>query len=74
MKNLKKIFIIWMILLLSVSSTSALNLINQNINQNADISIIQEGTYIKKLQWFSPNGELPGTYEEYIKNHPLQPA
>ncbi|HEC75927.1 MAG TPA: hypothetical protein ENI33_01550 [Thermoplasmatales archaeon] len=29
---------------------------------------------VAKLQWFSPNGELPGTYEEYILRHPLSPA
>jgi len=75
MKKFKNLFIILMMLLItSFSSTSAINLINQNINENTNISIIQEGTHIKKLQWFSPNGELPGTYEEYIKNHPLQPA
>jgi len=34
----------------------------------------QDGKQIKKLQWYSPHGELPGTYEEYIKEHPLVPA
>ena len=29
---------------------------------------------IEKLQWRSPNGELPGTYEEYIEAHPLKKA
>jgi len=27
---------------------------------------------IKNLEWYSPNGELPGTYEEYLRNHPLK--
>ncbi len=29
---------------------------------------------ITRLEWISPHGELPGTYEEYINRHPLQPA
>jgi hypothetical protein len=29
---------------------------------------------IKKLEWRSPQGELPGTYTEYLKTHPLSPA
>lgn len=34
----------------------------------------QDGRFIKKLEWVSPNGELPGTYGEYLNRHPLQPA
>ena len=34
----------------------------------------QDGRFIKKLEWTSPNGELPGTYEEYLEMHPLKPA
>jgi hypothetical protein len=34
----------------------------------------QDGRFIEKLQWYSPNGELPGTYEEYLLNHPYKPA
>jgi hypothetical protein len=75
MKNFTKISAVWIIfLIMSVSSTTALNLRHWNANGKSDVSVIQEGGYIKKLQWFSPNGELPGTYEEYIKTHPLQQA
>ncbi len=34
----------------------------------------QDGRFIEKLQWYSPNGERPGTYEDYIFNHPYTPA
>lgn len=34
----------------------------------------QDGRYIEKLQWHSHNNELPGTYQEYLKNHPRTPA
>ncbi len=34
----------------------------------------QDGRLLSKLQWFSPNGELPGTYDEYLCMHPLMPA
>jgi hypothetical protein len=33
----------------------------------------QDGRLISKLQWHSPNGELPGTYEEYLSDHPIEP-
>jgi len=32
----------------------------------------QDGRTIKELEWVSPHGELPGTYEDYIKWHPVQ--
>ncbi len=66
--------IITTFLILSLSSIPAHNLIYQNINEKLEISEIQDGRYIKKLQWFSPNGKLPGSYKEYIKTHPLKPA
>ncbi|HVQ00478.1 MAG TPA: Ig-like domain-containing protein [Candidatus Thermoplasmatota archaeon] len=34
----------------------------------------QDGSTLQKLQWYAPNGILPGTYAEYLKNHPLTPA
>jgi hypothetical protein len=34
----------------------------------------QDGRFIEKLQWYSPTGELPGTYNDYLKSHPLTPA
>ena len=34
----------------------------------------QDGRLISLLQWFSPNGELPGTYEEYLQMHPIKHA
>jgi hypothetical protein len=35
---------------------------------------MQDGRYLEKLQWYSPNGELPGTYTDYLKNHPISSA
>jgi len=40
-----------------------------NLNQN-----YQDGRYTKKLEWHSPNNELPGTYQEYLQKHPLTSA
>jgi len=37
-------------------------------------SFFQDGRFIKKLEWTSPNGELPTTYDEYISKHPLKSA
>ena len=32
------------------------------------------GPSVAKLEWRSPHGELPGTYQGYLKKHPLTPA
>lgn len=39
-------------------------------------SLLEErnGEAVKKLEWFSPDGELPGTYVEYLMEHPLTHA
>ena len=37
-------------------------------------NIYQDGRFIKKLQWYSPDGKNPGTYEEYLKINPLKSA
>ena len=34
----------------------------------------QDGRNIPKLRWVAPNGELPGTYADYLAWHPLTPA
>ncbi len=34
----------------------------------------QDGRFIEKLQWYSPSGELPGTYENYCLSHPSNHA
>ncbi len=31
----------------------------------------QNGREIKKLQWHAPPGELPGQYDDYLKDHPI---
>ncbi len=50
------------------------DVLSQSATQPSDDSDKQDGRFITKLQWFSPDGELPGTYEEYLRNHPLMPA
>ena len=42
--------------------------------ETSDDSNVQDGRFIKKLEWYSPNGELPGTYSEYLRWHLLIPA
>jgi hypothetical protein len=32
------------------------------------------GSSLARLQWYAPNGELPGTYADYLKKHPLRSA
>jgi len=45
-----------------------------DISSQSEMSVYwdnADGEPTKNLEWYSPNGELPGTYEEYIRNHPL---
>jgi hypothetical protein len=41
---------------------------------SADDPPRQDGRLIKRLEWRSPHGELPGTYAEYLAKHPLRAA
>jgi hypothetical protein len=50
------------------------NLLYQIEENQLELSDEQDGRFIKKLEWVSPNGELPGTYDEYSKIHPLSSA
>lgn len=34
----------------------------------------QDGRNIPRLEWYAPPGELPGTYAEYLEQHPLTSA
>jgi len=34
----------------------------------------QDGRLLSRLRWVSPHGELPGTYAQYLREHPQQPA
>ena len=47
-----------------------------DVSPQPEISLYWDNTdgkpTIKNLEWYSPNGELPGTYEEYLRNHPLK--
>ena len=43
-------------------------------NNSPDAERVQDGRFITNLQWFSPNGELPGTYKKYLSMHPIKTA
>jgi len=34
----------------------------------------QDGRELQSLDWYAPPGGLPGSYEEYLENHPIQSA
>ena len=70
--------IIAIFLLLSIG-LNTMTIANRMELNKTEISIIddfnkQDGRFLKKLDWFSPNGELPGTYEEYLQMYPLKPT
>jgi len=68
MKNALKITLLIIILFLFVLPTGL-------FADNGDRLLNrQDGRLLTKLEWFSPNGELPGTYEKYLQMHPLKPA
>jgi len=68
MKNSLKITLILLIIIFLISPISL------NADTENKIRPEQDGRLLNKLIWYSPNGELPGTYEEYIRTHPLKPA
>jgi hypothetical protein len=57
-----------------IQGNTALTTIPAESRINDAGSAAQDGRLIEKLQWYSPNGELPGTYPEYLRNHPLTPV
>jgi hypothetical protein len=46
----------------------------QEQENHINVTETQDGRYLEKLQWYSPHGELPGTYHKYLQTHPLTPA
>ncbi|UCF49139.1 MAG: hypothetical protein JSU91_05165 [Thermoplasmatales archaeon] len=68
MNNALKLTLILIIILLFISPTGLI------ANTGITTSQRQDGRFLKKLEWYSPNGELPGTYEEYILLNPLESA
>jgi len=68
MKNLFKITLTLIIFIFFISPTGLIaNTKNSSFKK-------QDGRFLSKLQWYSPNGELPGTFEEYLQKHPFEPA
>jgi len=47
------------------------NIPQENLRLRANDFVKENGRPIEKLQWYSPNGELPGTYNQYQISHPL---
>jgi len=45
-----------------------------NSSTTSDGSDRQDGRFVQKLEWISPNDELPGSYKEYLNKHPLHPG
>jgi hypothetical protein len=43
-------------------------------NNSLNLDVEQDGRFIEKLEWFSPNGELPGNYSNYLSKHALSSA
>ncbi|KYK20008.1 hypothetical protein AYK24_04340 [Thermoplasmatales archaeon SG8-52-4] len=69
------------VIIFLVSSFFNLNvkttIINDTLKSENDESlknIYQDGRFINRLQWYSPDDKSPGTYEEYLKINPLKPA
>ena len=79
MKNKGKIFIGFTLIFLLLSTSfiqgqlSSRNGTTERNIQTQERSR-QDGSVLTKLQWYAPKGVLPGTYNEYLKNHPLTPA
>jgi hypothetical protein len=57
-----------------IQGNSTNNRSHEDFLVNDNESGKQDGRFIEKLQWYSPNGELPGYYKDYLANHPYSPA
>jgi hypothetical protein len=53
--------------------TSSNNLVAGSAPQ-LRVPVRQDGRLIPRLRWVAPSGELPGTYDQYMRQHPLRPA
>ena len=67
MKNAIKLYLIIAIIFLLITPSSII------ANSKDIIPNRQDGRQISKLQWISLNGELPGTYQDYLSKHPIKP-
>ncbi len=74
MRSKKSILVFGIIAIFLISSV--ISAIGNNDIKNGEDSIFmdnlnyQDGRNISKLEWFSPNGKLPGMYDDYISWHP----
>jgi hypothetical protein len=57
-----------------IKGTTTTNSYQEDVQRSELEAGKQDGRFIERLQWYSPNGELPGTYEHYQKSHPRIPA
>ena len=67
MKNSFKLLLVFTIIIFFISPTG---LFAETNSKNAGK---QDGRLISRLEWKSPNGEMPGTYEEYLSINPIKP-
>ncbi len=79
MKNNTKLLLVFSLLFMLLSTSfiqAQLTVRNQPSFGGIDLTDIskQNGSLLRKLEWYAPNGELPGTYAEYLQNHPLTSA
>jgi hypothetical protein len=76
--TMKKILFSSIIAFLIISNISAVSL---QIDQD-ELHFVSKNSFendldnepINKLEWKAPPGHLPGTYQEYLSQHPLSPA
>jgi hypothetical protein len=67
---------IFLLLSIFINTNTIANSINLSQKDKNDVNNFnyQDGRFLEKLEWFSPNGELPGTYNEYLMSRPIKPA
>jgi hypothetical protein len=73
-KNIAVFILVCLIILPAVFIQAKNAGVSHNLLSNNVDSVKQDGRNMEKLQWYSPNGELPGTYTEYLQNHPYTPV
>jgi hypothetical protein len=79
MKNQGKILLVIGLLFLLLTTSFIQGHLTENTETTSGNSAKinssrQNGSLLTKLEWYAPNGQLPGTYADYLSNHPLTSA
>ena len=66
--------LVWCSLIVDARTTATAESLPDSSAQAGSTIARQDGRLIERLEWYSPPGELPGTFSEYLSEHPRSDA